>query len=55
VDVEYGTYLTIDWGRYVHSGNPNNQAQKSGYTCEGIDLPNASEQTSPNAERYKAK
>ena len=51
VDVEHGTHLTIDWGRNVHSGNTQNHAQKSGHTCEGVDLPN--QQISPNAERGK--
>ena len=48
VDVEHGTYLTIDWGRDVHNSNATNHCQKTGHTRDGVNLPN--ERISPQTQ-----
>ena len=39
-DIDQSTHLTIYWGRNVHSDKEKNDAQKSGETREGVNLPN---------------
>jgi hypothetical protein len=38
--MERGAHLTVDWGRNIYTNKAEHHAQKTGHTCEGVNLSN---------------